>query len=706
MARARRRMGPIRAAPPGRAPVTVPSGTTRHPARHWRPGSTCGIWSDAPSSRCAPSATSCSPATLGPMLLAGNALHADVTPDAAPSGLLGWLLVGLAQTVGFPVPVGGSGCITDALLRRLARCRWIGPARAAGRTGDGQRRARRRRGHGFGHHHQPSFRARRLRRADPLRATASTSPISHRRSSAGCASSAVRTRRSRSTTRWRRRCRGPTNGRLMPARFTSPTASRSCPPPQRSWPTGWSRLIRSSSSGRPRRPIRPGRPRARNRCGCTPTCPRTSQGDAGSAIDVAGRLDGDALAQFVERMEDRVEARAPGFRSTIIAREVQGPADLERANPSLVGGDISGGTTQLHQQLVFRPVPGLARAETPITRPLPGVLVGPPGRIGARGMRRERGESGAGRKPSDHRAPGRRSIRRCGGWGVRRLRDATAPMTTVLVTGASSGIGAETVAALLDRGADVVATVRTPDAVGDLHDRHPGAALTVELLDVTDGEVARAVIDRHRPDVVVNSAGDALLGAMVDIDDDAARAQLEVMLIGPNRLARFAAEHQRQRGSGRIVNVSSTLARTPLPFTGWYSAAKAALEVTTDVLRQELHPIRSRCRPGRVRAGTHTCLGEGRRTRHGGFGSDDPIRSRTMEPPDHLRKADLRRSRRGGLADRPSRPRREPAHRLSHRSGISTGHPHQAASRSTHRSCLENGVRPRVESEPLTHQDQ
>ena len=95
--------------------------------------------------------------------------------------------------------------------------------------------------------------------------------------------------------------------------------------------------------------------------------PQDSQGDAGGAIDVAGRLDGDALAQFVERMEDRVEARAPGFRSTIIAREVQGPAHLERANPSLVGGDISGGTTQLHQQLVFRPVPGLARAETPIT---------------------------------------------------------------------------------------------------------------------------------------------------------------------------------------------------------------------------------------------------------------------------------------------------------------------------------------------------
>jgi phytoene dehydrogenase-like protein len=66
-------------------------------------------------------------------------------------------------------------------------------------------------------------------------------------------------------------------------------------------------------------------------------------------------------------MEARIEARAPGFRSSVAGRHVQGPADLEQANPSLIGGDISGGTAQLHQQLVFRPVPGLARAETPIT---------------------------------------------------------------------------------------------------------------------------------------------------------------------------------------------------------------------------------------------------------------------------------------------------------------------------------------------------
>jgi len=56
---------------------------------------------------------------MAPLLLAGNALHADLTPESAPSGLLGWMLVGLAQTVGFPVPVGGAGKITSALLSRF-----------------------------------------------------------------------------------------------------------------------------------------------------------------------------------------------------------------------------------------------------------------------------------------------------------------------------------------------------------------------------------------------------------------------------------------------------------------------------------------------------------------------------------------------------------------------------------------------------------
>lgn len=94
--------------------------------------------------------------------------------------------------------------------------------------------------------------------------------------------------------------------------------------------------------------------------------PQGIVGDGAKQITAAGRLAGPALEEFVERMEQRIEDHAPGFRNTVMARNVQGPDELERQNPSVVGGDISGGTAQLHQQLIFRPVPGLARSETPI----------------------------------------------------------------------------------------------------------------------------------------------------------------------------------------------------------------------------------------------------------------------------------------------------------------------------------------------------
>jgi len=65
-------------------------------------------------------------------------------------------------------------------------------------------------------------------------------------------------------------------------------------------------------------------------------------------------------------MEHRIEAHAPGFRDQILARHVMSPSELEEANENLVLGDLSGGTAQLHQQLVFRPMLGLGRAETPV----------------------------------------------------------------------------------------------------------------------------------------------------------------------------------------------------------------------------------------------------------------------------------------------------------------------------------------------------
>jgi phytoene dehydrogenase-like protein len=94
--------------------------------------------------------------------------------------------------------------------------------------------------------------------------------------------------------------------------------------------------------------------------------PQDIRSDAAGELTGTGSLRDDDLARFVERMQARIEAHAPGFAERIRARHVQGPADLEAADASLVGGDISGGTTQLHQQLVFRPVPGTGRADTPI----------------------------------------------------------------------------------------------------------------------------------------------------------------------------------------------------------------------------------------------------------------------------------------------------------------------------------------------------
>jgi NAD(P)-dependent dehydrogenase (short-subunit alcohol dehydrogenase family) len=168
-------------------------------------------------------------------------------------------------------------------------------------------------------------------------------------------------------------------------------------------------------------------------------------------------------------------------------------------------------------------------------------------------------------------------------------------VTTVLITGANSGIGQASVRALLAAGAHVVATVRSESAAKEVRDLQRngtgnGGKLEVDFLDVDDPAACAEVIDRHRPDVLVNNAGSALLGAVVDIDDDDARRQTESLVIAPVRLARLAAAHQRRRGHGRVVNVSSVLSSATLPFTGWYAAGKAALDSLTDTLRLELQP--------------------------------------------------------------------------------------------------------------------
>jgi phytoene dehydrogenase-like protein len=93
--------------------------------------------------------------------------------------------------------------------------------------------------------------------------------------------------------------------------------------------------------------------------------PQAVRGDTGPD-GIAGRWDGGELKAMARRMEARLEELAPGFGARVIGRHVAGPRELEAADANLVGGALNGGTAQLHQQLVFRPLPGLGRAETPV----------------------------------------------------------------------------------------------------------------------------------------------------------------------------------------------------------------------------------------------------------------------------------------------------------------------------------------------------
>lgn len=99
--------------------------------------------------------------------------------------------------------------------------------------------------------------------------------------------------------------------------------------------------------------------------------PGSTRGDA--AGEVTGRWDHDDLERFADRMQARIEARAPGFGDLVAGRRVLGPHELEARNANLIGGAVNGGTSQLHQELVFRPVPAMrGRAATGV----PGLFLG------------------------------------------------------------------------------------------------------------------------------------------------------------------------------------------------------------------------------------------------------------------------------------------------------------------------------------------
>jgi len=158
-------------------------------------------------------------------------------------------------------------------------------------------------------------------------------------------------------------------------------------------------------------------------------------------------------------------------------------------------------------------------------------------------------------------------------------------MTTVLITGCSSGYGLATAQRFLDEGWDVVATMRTPRPdVLPASDR-----LTLLPLDVTDPEsIANAVQASGPVDVLVNNAGIGAVGVFEATPMSLTRELFDTNTFGVMAMTKAVVPDMRSRGSGVIVNVTSSTTLAAMPLAAVYTASKAAIEGFSGSLALEL----------------------------------------------------------------------------------------------------------------------
>lgn len=334
----------------------------------------------------------------GRLLLAGNALHTDLAPEMAGSGGYGWLMSMLGQSHGFPVPVGGSSALTEALVDRLVRrgvtvhCGQevaevvVRGGRAVGvRTVGGDVVSARKAvladvsAPGLYRElvapdHLPSRVFGDLRRFQWDFATfkvdwALDGPVPW--SAAGAASAGTV---------------HLADGVDALSRFAAQLAMGQVP--DRPFA-----LFGQMTTSDPTRS-----PAGTESAWAYTHVPQHVKGDAG-ADGLTGSWDAGEREAMADRLEEQVERYAPGFRHRVRARRVLAPPTLQALNSNLHGGATNAGTANLHQQLVFRPTPGMGRPETPV----PGLFLasasahpgggvhGAPGANAARAAIRSRG---------------------------------------------------------------------------------------------------------------------------------------------------------------------------------------------------------------------------------------------------------------------------------------------------------------------------
>ena len=166
----------------------------------------------------------------------------------------------------------------------------------------------------------------------------------------------------------------------------------------------------------------------------------------------------------------------------------------------------------------------------------------------------------------------------------------------VIVTGANSGFGLESVLLFAEHGWETWGTVRSDEKADAVHDAAKAKDKTVAklvrplVLDVSDHD---AVVEawKELPDFygVVNNAGYSEVGAVEEVTAAQAKSQLDVNLVAPAVVSSCALPGMRRLGGGRIVMVSSIAGRwAVMPLNAWYHASKFGLEALSDVLRVEV----------------------------------------------------------------------------------------------------------------------